>query len=264
MGRVQDKIVLITGGAGGLGGAAARLLAKEGAKVTITDVAEKPGTALARQIGGDFLFHDVSSEDQWQQVVAAVDRKYGAIHVLVNAAGIEGSQLGEAATPETTTLDEWRRVHAINLDGTFLGCRAVLPVMKRAGAGSIVNISSIVSFMGTPVTTAYGSSKAGVQQLTKSVALHGSRDRNRIRCNSIHPGLIRTRMLTSIYSEFARAQGLTLEEEEKASIKQVPLGRIGDPDDVAYLILYLASDESSYVTGSEFMVDGGWHLVDAQ
>jgi NAD(P)-dependent dehydrogenase (short-subunit alcohol dehydrogenase family) len=264
MGRVQDKIAIITGGAGGLGSAAARLLAKEGAKVTITDVAETQGNALARQIGADFLSHEVSSEEQWGQVVSAVDRKYGAIHVLVNAAGIEGSQLGPAGTPETTTLEEWRRVHAINLDGTFLGCRAVLPIMKRGGEGSIVNISSIVSFMGTPASAAYGSSKAGVQQLTKSVALHGSRDNKRIRCNSIHPGLIRTRMLDNIYAEFGRSLGRSAEEGQKASAKHVPLRTIGEPDDIAYMILFLASDESKYVTGSEFMVDGGWHLVDAE
>lgn len=263
MGRVQDKVVVITGGGGGIGGASARLLAREGARVIITDTAEEQGKTLAKEIGGEFISHDVTSEEQWQNVVSTVDRKYGAIHVLINAAGIEGKELGAAGSPETTTLAEWRRVHAINLDGTFLGCRAVLPIMKRVGLGSIINISSIVAYRGTPASTAYGSSKAAVQQLTKSVALHGSRNHKQIRCNSVHPGLIRTRMLMNLYSEYSRAMGVTVADMEKNSLKAVPLKRVGEPDDVGYLMLYLASDESKYVTGSEFMIDGGWHLADS-
>lgn len=264
MARLDGKVALITGGAGGLGGATARLFAHEGAKVTITDVTEKQGEALAKELGCDFLPLDVTSEQQWSNVVGAVDRKHGGIHVLVNAAGTEGKSIGAGGSPESTTLGEWRFVHAINLDGTFLGCRTVLPIMKRNKSGSIINISSMVSYFGTPATAAYGSSKAGVQQLSKTVALYGSRDNNHIRCNSVHPGVIRTRMLNHIYEEIGRANGISGAEAEQRSLKSIPFGVVGEPEDIAYVILYLASDESKYVTGSEFQVDGGWHLIDAK
>jgi 3(or 17)beta-hydroxysteroid dehydrogenase len=184
--------------------------------------------------------------------------------VLVNAAGIEGTVLGPGASPETTTLEEWRRVHAVNLEGTFLACRAVLPIMKRLGSGSIINVSSMVAYYGSPALTAYGSSKAAVQQFSKTVALHGSRDGMQIRCNSVHPGVIRTRMLESVYEQMGRGAGITAKEAEQSSLKAIPLGRIGEPDDIAYVIVYLASDEAKYVTGSEFQVDGGQHLFDAK
>jgi 3(or 17)beta-hydroxysteroid dehydrogenase len=154
------------------------------ARVTITDVNEKQGLDVAREIGCDFLALDVTDEGQWARVVRLADENNGGIHVLVNAAGVEGDL--SAGSPETTTYTEWRRVHGINLDGTFLGCRSVLPVMKRMGAGSIINISSIVAYFGSPMSVAYGASKAAVQQFSKSVALHGSRDNKRVRCNSVH------------------------------------------------------------------------------
>jgi 3(or 17)beta-hydroxysteroid dehydrogenase len=262
MNRLQAKVALVTGGAGGIGEATARLFAAEGARVVIADVAEEQGRALARGIGGEFLRLDVTDEQQWADVVRGIDEHQGGPHVLVNAAGIEGNL--EAGTPESTSYAEWRRVHAVNLDGTFLGCRAVLPVMKRLGAGSIVNISSIVAYFGSPLSVSYGSSKAAVQQLTKSVALHGSRDGKRVRCNSVHPGVIRTRMLRDIYATIARNLGISPKDAERANLRAVPFGEVGEPRDVAYLNLYLASDESRYVTGSEFQVDGGWHLVDAR
>jgi len=168
MTRLQGKVAVVTGGAGGLGSATARFFVKEGAKVTITDIVEKQGEAAAQEIGCDFLRLDVSNEQQWADVIKRVDEKHHGIHVLVNAAGTEGRLIGPAGSPESTTLEEWRFVHAVNLDGTFLGCRAVLPVMQRLGSGSIINVSSMVSYYGTPATTAYGSSKAAVQQLTKS------------------------------------------------------------------------------------------------
>ena len=262
MGRVQDKVTLITGGAGGLGGATARRMAEEGALVIVADLADQAGEALAREIGGQYLRLDVTSEEQWQSVVAAVDARHGRIDVLVNGAGIEGDFL--RGSPETTSLSEWRKVLSVNLDGTFLGCKTVLPVMRRAGKGSIVNISSMASFLGTPAATSYGVSKAGVQQLTKTVAVFGSRDGLKIRCNSVHPGVIRTRMLEHIYEQIGQLANISKAQAEEASLKQVPFGHVGEPDDVAWQILYLASDEAKYVTGSEFMVDGGWHLVDAR
>jgi 3(or 17)beta-hydroxysteroid dehydrogenase len=261
MGRVEGKIAIVTGGAGGIGAATARRLVEEGARVTLADVAAN-GAEIASDLGAAFLRLDVTSESEWQDVIGRVSAEHGGVDILVNGAGIEGDL--QAGSPETTSLAEWRRVHAINLDGVFLGCKTVLPVMKRKGRGSIVNISSIVSYFGTPQTAAYGSSKAGVQQFSKTVALHGSRDGKRIRCNSVHPGIIRTRMIDNIYNEFGRLFNVTPQEAEVASLRSVPFGEVGEPLDVANLILFLASDESKYITGSEFQVDGGWHLVDAR
>jgi NAD(P)-dependent dehydrogenase (short-subunit alcohol dehydrogenase family) len=253
---------LITGGAGGLGGQTARRMAEEGARVVLCDLADDQGQALAKELGGEYRRLDVTSEDQWISVVAAVEAAHGRIDILVNGAGIEGDFV--RGSPETTSLEQWRKVLAVNLDGTFLGCKHVLPVMKKARKGSIVNISSMASFLGTPVNVAYGASKAGVQQLTKSVAVHGSRDGMKIRCNSVHPGVIRTRMLEHIYEQIGQLANISKEQAEAGSLRQVPFGEVGEPDDVAWLILYLASDEAKYVTGSEFQVDGGWHLVDAR
>ncbi len=261
MARLPDKVVLLTGGAGGLGRATARRMAEEGGNVVIADLADEQGQVFAEEIGAEYVRLDVTDEGQWQATVDAVRTKHGRIDVLVNAAGIEGDILN--GSPETTSLQEWRKVLAVNLDGTFLGCKHVLPVMREARKGAIVNISSIVSYFGTPATAAYGASKAGVQQLTKTVALHGSRDGMQIRCNSVHPGMIRTRMFDHIVEEFGKAADLSKEEAEELVLKSVPFGHVGEPDDVAFLILYLASDEAKYVTGSEFMVDGGWHLVEA-
>ena len=262
MGRVSDKVAMITGGAGGLGGATARRMAEEGATVVICDLATDQGEALAKEIGGAFQRLDVTSEDSWRSAIGTVDGRHGRIDILVNGAGIEGDFVN--GSPETTSLEQWRKVLSVNLDGTFLGCKHVLPAMKRARKGSIVNISSMASFLGTPVNVAYGASKAGVQQLTKSVAVHGSRDGMKIRCNSVHPGVIRTRMLEHIYEQIGQLANISKAQAEEGSLRQVPFGEVGEPDDVAWQILYLASDEAKYVTGSEFMVDGGWHLVDAR
>ncbi len=261
MGRVQGKTAIVSGGAGGLGAATCRLLAQEGAKVVVGDLAEDAGRALASEIGGDFHRLDVTSEDSWKAAVAATQSKHGGVDILVSAAGVEGELVG--ANPETISLAEWRRVHGINLDGVLLGCKTVLPVMKARGAGSIINISSIVSTFATPSAVAYGSSKAGVMQLSKSVALHGAKGGAKIRCNSVHPGVIKTRMVDSIFSSFALQANTTPEALAEGFASGVPLGELGEPQDVAYLILYLASDESRYVTGSEFQIDGGWHLIDA-
>ena len=261
MARVTDKVALITGGAGGLGSATARRLAGEGAMVVLADLADDAGTAIAKEIDGDYVRLDVTSEAGWEAAVRSVDGKHGRIDILVNGAGIEGDFVN--GSPETTSLEQWRKVLSVNLDGVFLGCKHVLPVMKRARQGSIVNISSIVSYMSTPSTLAYGASKAGVQQLTKSVAITGCRDGMKIRCNSVHPGVMQTRMIDSIMTQIGQALNISREQAEEGALSQVPFGHVGEPDDVAYLILYLASDESKYVTGSEFMVDGGWHLGQA-
>ena len=261
MARVANKVALITGGAGGLGSATARRLAEEGGVIVVADLDEGAGAAVAKETGGDYLRLDVTSEDDWRAAVEAVRSKHGRIDILVNAAGIEGDVINGSI--ESTSLDEWHKVLGINLDGTFLGCKHVLPVMAEARKGSIINISSIVSYMSTPSTVAYGASKAAVQQLTKSVAIHGCRDGMQIRCNSIHPGVMQTRMIDSIMMPVGQALNVTREQAEEGALSKVPFGYIGEPDDVAYLILYLASDDSRYVTGSEFMVDGGWHIGQA-
>jgi len=254
MRRVEGKVAIVTGGAGGIGSATARLLAKEGATVIVTDVVD--GRDLAREIDGEYHHHDVTSEERWQDIVAGVEKTFGGLHILVNAAGIEGDMT--QGTPESASLKQWKHVHAINLDGTFLGCKTALPAMRKSGGGSIVNLSSIVALMATPFSAPYGSSKAGVKHLTGSVAVHGAPDR--IRCNSVHPGLIRTRMLDDIHATRARTSNISFEESRAMSLARVPMGVLGEPEDVANLILYLASDESRYVTGAALAIDGGWSL----
>jgi 3(or 17)beta-hydroxysteroid dehydrogenase len=261
MAKVADKVALITGGAGSLGSATARRLAEEGGIIVVADLADEAGTAVAKETGGEYLRLDVTSGDNWRAAVEAVRNKHGRIDVLVNAAGIEGDVIN--GSNESTSLDEWHKVLGINLDGSFLGCKHVLPMMAEARKGSIVNISSIVSYMSTPSTVAYGASKAGVQQLTKSVAIHGCRDGMKIRCNSVHPGVMQTPMIDSIMTQVGQALDVTREQAEEGALSKVPFGYIGEPDDVAYLILYLASDKSRYVTGFEFMVDGGCHIGQA-
>lgn len=260
MARDMDgRVAIVTGGAGGIGGAAARHLASRGARVLVSDVAEA-GQAVADEIGGAFMQHDVSQPGQWDAVAAQAIEWIGRIDILVNAAGIEGNF---ALAGLTADLDEWRRVMAINLDGTFLGARAVMPAMLSEGTGSIVNLSSIVSFMGTPTALAYGASKAGVEQLTRSLAHLGARDGARVRCNSVHPGVIRTRMTDSIIASFAAAQGTGEAEAEAIVCSAIPFGTRGTVEDIAALIGYLASDAAGYVTGSAFRCDGGWSVISA-
>ncbi len=257
MGRVSSKVALISGGAGGIGAATAALMVKEGAKVVIADMA-KNGPEVAKTIGAEFMSLDVTSETQWEHVVHETEKKHGGIDILVNTAGIEGDQVNNSFM--ATSLAEWRKVHAVNLDGTFLGCQKVMPVMERQKRGSIVNIASMICFFPAPFNIAYGSSKAAVQHLSKSVAAWGARDGNQIRCNSVHPGLIRTRMFLNIAAHRAGGSNDELAAAENEARAMLPLGALGEPNDVAYLVLYLASDEAAQVTGSEFRIDGGWGL----
>lgn len=256
-GRVEGKIALVTGGAQGLGAATARLLAREGARVAITDVNEAGAQALAAALnetrkGSAAAFrHDVTGEDDWVRVLDATDKAFGGLHVLVNNAGI-----GLTKDLEDITLEEWRRVHAIDLDGVFLGCKHAVKLMARTVkatglGGSIVNISSISGIIAGHNMAAYNSAKAGVRHLSKSVALYCARRDYGIRSNSVHPVFIATPILDPLVERLGR-------EEAYAKLgRQVPLGRIGEPDDVAYAVLYLASDESKFVTGAELKVDGG-------
>jgi len=256
-GRVEGKIALITGGAQGLGEAAARMLAREGAKVVITDVNAKGAAAIAASINEKHkgaalaLAHDVTQEDQWKSVIAESERAFGGLHVLVNNAGI-----GLTKDLLEITLEEWRHVHAIDLDGVFMGCKQAIPLMaktvKDTGlGGSIVNISSISGIIAGHNMAAYNSAKAAVRHLSKSVALYCAKRSMNIRSNSVHPVFIATPILDGLVGRYGK-------EEAYAKLgRQVPLGKIGEPDDIAYAILYLASDESKFVTGAELKVDGG-------
>jgi NAD(P)-dependent dehydrogenase (short-subunit alcohol dehydrogenase family) len=256
----SGKVAIITGGAGGLGGATARLLASRGAHVVVTDLTEATGEALAKEIGGTFVRHDVANPGQWDLVVSTALKQTGNIDILINAAGVEGDfNKGGLATD----LAEWRSVMSVNLDGTFLGCRAVMPSMLAAGKGAIVNFSSIVAFMGTPTALAYGASKAGVEQLSRSLALMGAQDGKKVRCNAIHPGVIRTRMTDNIFASFAAAQGITAAEAEAGLCASIPLGARGEPQDVAHTVAFLVSDEARYITGASIRVDGGWSVTSA-
>ncbi|MDH4109321.1 MAG: SDR family oxidoreductase [Gammaproteobacteria bacterium] len=253
MGRVENKTALVTGGAQGLGAAIAVLLAAEGARVLLTDInadgAASQAAALNTTLPGSAvsLSHDVSNEADWVAVVAELDNRYGGLDILVNNAGI-----GAIGNVEEISLDAWRHVHAVDLDSVFLGCKHAIPLMAASGGGSIINISSISGIIAGHNMAAYNSAKAAVRHLSKSIALHCARAGNGIRCNSVHPAFTDTPILDGLVGPGAdRAAALS-----KLS-RQIPLGRLGRPEDVAYAVLYLASDESAFVTGTELVIDGG-------
>ena len=256
-GRVEGKVALVTGAAQGLGEATARMLAREGARVAVTDINEEGAIRVARTLNAQrkdsaiAVSHDVTREDQWRRAVEETERQFGGLHVLVNNAGI-----GLTKDFETITLEEWRHVHAIDLDGVFLGCKLAIPLIARTVeasglGGSIVNISSISGIIAGHNMAAYNSAKAAVRHLSKSVALHCAKRGYGIRSNSVHPVFIATPILDGLVDRLGR-------DEAYAKLgRQVPLGHIGEPDDIAYAVLYLASDESKFVTGAELKVDGG-------
>jgi 3(or 17)beta-hydroxysteroid dehydrogenase len=252
MKRVEGKVALVTGAGLGLGKAAARMLVEEGACVVVTDVNEQEGRAVADQIvdgGGQAIFvrHDVASEADWKNALELTTSRFGKLDVLVNNAGV-----GVPGTVEDTTLEQWRWLMSINLDGVFLGTKYAVAAMKDHG-GSIVNISSIEGQVGDPNLAAYNASKGGVRLLTKSVALQCAKAGYKIRVNSIHPGYIWTPMVENY---LARQPDPKAAKDYVASLH--PLGHMGEPNDVAYGVVYLASDESKFVTGAELTIDGGY------
>ncbi|WP_374388177.1 SDR family oxidoreductase [Sandaracinobacter sp.] len=254
MARLKGKIALVTGAASGLGLRMAQRFAGEGARVLLTDVNGPGAVAAAAEIGPDAagFAHDVTSEAQWIAAIAEAKRLFGGLHILVNNAGI-----GTPGSVEDTSLESWRHVHAIDLDGVFLGCKHAIPLIRETtradgGRGSILNISSIAGVIASGRMAAYNSAKAGVRHLTKSVALHCASKKDAITCNSIHP----TFMDTPILDNF-QAAGVTKEDVKAKLGRQVPLGIIGDPDDVAWGAVYLVSDEARFVTGAELFIDGG-------
>lgn len=252
MKRVEDKVVIVTGAASGLGAADSRLLAKHGAKVVMTDVNEAAGRAIAEEIGASFVRHDVADESGWRDLITFVLRSHGRLDGLVNNAGI-----AIVGNIETTSTETWRKTLAIHLDGTFFGCRYAVEAMKAGGGGSIVNMSSTAALIGIPEYLAYSAAKGGIRSMTKSVAIHCRAQRNGIRCNSIHPGSISTPM---VHAALESLGGLKLMEQPDPEAVRLKLG-IGEPNDVAYLVLYLISDESKHVTGAELVVDNGDTVV---
>ncbi len=251
MNRVLGKVGIVTGAGGAIGRAIALLMAKEGAKVTISDTHEVNGKEVAAEIkrgGGEALFvkHDVTREADWREVIRATLDRFGKLDILVNNAGV---MLWKNI--EDTSLEEWRWVLGVNLDGVFLGTKYAIGVMKKSGGGSIINISSVAGLVGTLDTSAYHASKGGVRIFTKAAALECSKagyDHN-IRVNSVHPGVIKTPMVEELFKD---------REKMRTALSWHPVGRFGEPEDVAYGVLYLASDESKFVTGAELVIDGGW------
>jgi len=253
--RLKDRVVLVTGAARGIGEAVARLFAREGAQVVVTDIDDARGEAVVADLGGRALYRrlDVRREPDWERVVAEVLETFGRLDVLINNAGITGFQDGAVPhDPEHASLESWRAVHATNLDGVFLGCKHAISAMRRTLQGSIVNISSRSALVGIPSAAAYASSKAAVRNHTKTVALYCAEQGLRIRCNAVFPAAILTPMWEPMLGE-----GPEREERMQAITRDVPLGRFGTTDEVARAVLWLASDESTYSTGSELVLDGG-------
>lgn len=249
MARIDGKVVLISGGASGIGAATARLVVREGGKAVLADRDEAKGKALAAELGAaaHFVPLDVVQETSWQAAIAATKQRFNALHGLLNAAGI-----GVRNTIEDCTLEEYRRVNDINSLGTFLGCKTAIPAMKASGGGSIVNISSVLGLRGAAQAMAYCASKGAVRTLTKNVALHCAQMKYGIRCNSVHPGYIDTPMIAP-----RLAQNVGNMSGRQSLEAMHPIGRLGRAEEVAYMILFLLSDESTFSTGSEFVCDGG-------
>jgi NAD(P)-dependent dehydrogenase (short-subunit alcohol dehydrogenase family) len=255
--RVAGKRAFVTGAAGGLGAAIGRMLARHGASVFLTDIDESGVAAVAaeinRQRGAEVAWsaaQDVRDEAQWQARLALAVEKLGGLSVLVNNAGV-----GSVGTIEQIQLEEWRRVMAVNVESILLGCKCALPYLRQHQPASIVNISSLAAFKVDPQYTAYNTSKAAVTMLTKSVAVDCARQHIDVRCNSVHPAFIRTGIVEPIFA------ALGAEEATRKLVRHIPLRRLGDPDDVAYAVLYLASDESRFVTAAELALDGGARAV---
>ncbi len=249
MPRLENKVVLISGGASGIGAETARLVVREGGKAVLADRDEAKGRALAAELGSaaHFVPLDVTQEPGWQAAVAAAVATFGGLHGLLNAAGV-----GVRNTIEDCTLEEYRRINDINSLGTFLGCKSAIAAMKTSGGGSIVNISSVLGLRGAAHAMAYSASKGAVRTLTKNVALHCAQMKYNIRCNSVHPGYIDTPMIAPrLEQNVANMTGRQFLEDLH------PMGRLGRPEEVANMILFLLSDESTFSTGSEFVCDGG-------
>jgi NAD(P)-dependent dehydrogenase (short-subunit alcohol dehydrogenase family) len=258
MGRVQGKVALVTGAASGIGRGCAETLAREGASVILTDVQDEKGEALAKQINASggaaiFLHHDTTREEDWIRIIGEVEKRYGKLHVLVNNAGIA---IGSTSITNFS-LEDFKKQQSVNVEGVFLGLKHSIPLMARSGPGcSIINMSSVAGLKGSSLLPAYCATKGAVLLLSKSVANECAEAKNGIRVNTVHPGLIET----PIWESIAKARDPRANapiDLDAMSVAAVPLGVKGVPQDIANGVLWLASDESRYVTGSELVIDGG-------
>lgn len=255
MNRVAEKTALVTGAGRGIGQAIAALLVAEGATVIVSDTNEVWGKAVAEKLGSRAVYHhlDVAEESDWQSISKVLNEDYGCLDILVNNAGVTGFQ--ETAgphDPENLDMESWHKIHDINLHGAVLGCKYGIQMMKHSRAASIINISSRSGIVGIPGAAAYASSKAALRNHTKTVALYCAEKNYPIRCNSIHPAAILTPMWDAMLG-----QGEQRIEALKSIEAGIPMGKMGEPEDVAFAALYLAADESKYVTGVELHIDGG-------
>ena len=252
MGRLRDKVALITGGASGLGKATGQLMAKEGATVILTDLQEVEGTAVSKQIidnggKGSFMKQDTTSEEGWREICDYILERHNYLDILLNGAGVGGSGI----EIEDMDFSIWRNCLSVNLDGVFLGCKYGIKAMRKGRGGSIINISSILGFAGLATATNYCASKGGVRLLTKAAALECARKTPLVRVNSIHPGFIDTPMVAGAIQRRGPEFRNYIEEN-------VPLGKLGEPSDIAEGVVYLASDGAKFVTGTELTIDGGF------
>jgi len=246
MGQLDGRAAIVTGGASGIGAACARTLAREGARVLITDL-DPAGESLAGEIGGLFLRHDVTDEAGWPGVVQVAEERFGGLHVMVANAGI-----GVMATIVEMSLADWRRQMAVNVDGVFLSVKHAIPAMGRAGGGSIIIMSSVAGLRGSAGLAGYSATKGAVRLFAKSAALECAQAGNRVRVNSVHPGVIDT----PIWDKLPTGGNAKFDPSAIAA-EQVPIGEAGQPEDIANGVLYLASDAARHVTGSELVIDGG-------
>ena len=256
MGRVEGKVAIVSGGASGIGRGCALRLAEEGARVVVSDVDQTMGEqtcSLISEAGGESIFvrHDVTKEEEWINCVKQAVSSYSGLHILVNNAGI-----GIGGSIIEMTLEDWQRQQAINLDGVFLGVKHSIPEMNKSGSGSIINISSVAGLKGARSLAAYNATKGGVRLFTKGVALECATNRWPIRVNSVHPGVIETPIWDKINPGLQEAGMNTIDLDTMAE-QFVPNGRLGKPLDIANGVLFLASDDSSYMTGTELVIDGG-------
>lgn len=255
--RLEGKVALITGAAQGIGKETAIVLAREGAIVIASDINDSLGQSLTKEIEGEciYIHLDVAQEHDWQQAISIIVQRFGKLNILVNNAGVTGFQEGFGPqNPENASLDSWRKVNAVNSDGTFLGCKYAIQTMKLSenGNGSIINISSRSGLVGIPGASAYAASKAAVRNHTKTVALYCCQQGYPIRCNSVHPAAILTPMWEPMLGT-----GPDREIRMAEIAKDIPMQKMGTAEDVADAVLFLASDESKYITGIELTIDGG-------
>ena len=254
-GRIQKKNAIVTGGGNGIGKAIAERFAKEGARVIITDCNQQDGISAAEGSESiSYCYQNVTAEKDWQKLIKFARDQFKQIDILVNNAGILATETSQVL--EDTSLKQWRTIQAVNSEGVFLGCKYGVEAMRKTG-GSIINLSSIAGLIGSPHLVAYGASKGLVRQLTKSIAVHCGREGYRIRCNSIHPGIIRTKMQDQVVA----LNGGDTNEKWKDRINMIPLGEAGTAEDIANGALFLASDEARHITGAELVIDGGMTII---